>query len=127
VLAWAETGSQPAAPQPGRLDSARRFGHSAPRKDEHMAARIYQRYRNAMQAGRALKDEWVVEFESKSPRRADPLTGWAGGGDTASQVQMVFPSAEAAQAYAEREGLHYHLVPAAQPKLKLQSYADNFK
>lgn len=92
-----------------------------------MAARIYQRYRNAMQAGRALKDEWVLEFESTSPRRADPLTGWAGGGDTGAQVQILFPTAAGARAYAEREGLDYHLVPPSVRKLKLQSYADNFR
>lgn len=92
-----------------------------------MAARIYQRYRNAMQAGRALKDEWVLEFESASPRRPDPLTGWPGGGDTRNQVEILFPSAEAAQAYAERERISYHLVPSTARKLKLQSYADNFR
>jgi hypothetical protein len=92
-----------------------------------MAARIYQRYRNAMQASRALKDEWVLEMESKSPRRPDPLTGWSGGADTSSQVQIVFPTAEAAKAYAEREGIDYHYVPPSVRKLKLQAYADNFK
>jgi hypothetical protein len=92
-----------------------------------MAARIYQRYRNAMQASRALKDEWVLEFESRSPRRPDPLTGWSGGADTVDQVQLVFPTAEAAKAYAEREGIDYHAIPPATRKLKLQSYADNFK
>jgi hypothetical protein len=92
-----------------------------------MAARIYQRYRNGMQASRAMSGEWVLEFESRSPRRPDPLTGWSGGADTVDQVQLVFATAEAAKAYAEREGVDYHLVPPATRKLKLQSYADNFK
>ena len=92
-----------------------------------MAARIYQRYRNAMTASRALKDEWVLEHESKTPRRADPLTGWSGGADTQNQVQLVFPTLESARAYAEREGIDVHIVPATPVKLKLQSYADNFK
>jgi hypothetical protein len=92
-----------------------------------MAARIYQRYRNAMTASRALKDEWVLEFESKTPRRADPLTGWSGGADTQNQVQLVFPTLESAEAYAARQGVDVHIVPASPVKLKLQSYADNFK
>jgi hypothetical protein len=92
-----------------------------------MAARIYQRYRNAMQASRALKDEWVLEFESKSPRRPDPLTGWSGGADTQNQVQILFPTLEAAKAYADREGIDAHLVPAATRKLSIQAYADNFR
>lgn len=92
-----------------------------------MAARIYQRYRNAMTASRAVKDEWVLEFESKTPRRPDPLTGWSGGADTQNQVQLVFPTLDAARAYAERRGLDVHVVPSAPPKLRIQAYADNFR
>jgi len=92
-----------------------------------MAARIYQRYKNAMQSGKARTDEWVLEFESRLRKRPDPLTGWSGGAETQEQVKLTFPSVEAARAYAEREGIDYHLVPPAEPKLKLQSYADNFR
>ena len=92
-----------------------------------MPARLYQRYKNAMQSGKARTDEWVLEFESRRPKRPDPLTGWSGGAETQEQVKLAFPSVEAAQAYAERNGIDYHLVPAGQPKLKLQSYADNFR
>lgn len=92
-----------------------------------MAARIYQKSKNAMQSGKAQTGQWVLEFESRAERRPDPLTGWSGGADTQEQVKLTFPSLEAAKAYAEREGVDVHVVPAAQPKLKLQSYADNFK
>jgi len=89
-------------------------------------ARIYQRTKNAMQSGRGRTDEWVLEYEPAEPKRADPLTGWAGSGDTRGQVQLSFPSLEAARAYAAREGLSAHIVPGAARKLKLQAYADNF-
>ena len=92
-----------------------------------MAARIYQRYRNGMQASRAATDEWVLEFESHAARRPDPLTGWSGGADTQNQVQILFPTLEAAKAYAEREGVDVHIVPASTRKLRIQAYADNFK
>jgi hypothetical protein len=92
-----------------------------------MAARIYQRYRNAMQSGKARTGEWVLEFESARPKRPDPLTGWSGGAETQEQVKLIFPTVEAAQAYAARQGIDYHVVPPSQPKLKLQAYADNFK
>jgi hypothetical protein len=92
-----------------------------------MAARIYQRSRNAMQSGNARADDWVLQFESSTPRRPDPLTGWSGGSDTQSQVTIQFPSAEAAIAYAEKYGVDYHLVPPPPKKMRLQSYADNFK
>ena len=92
-----------------------------------MAARIYQRARNAMQSGKARSGEWILEFESARPKRPDPLTGWAGGSETQEQVKLTFPTLEAAQAYAAKYGIDAHLVPPSQPKLKLQAYADNFR
>lgn len=90
-------------------------------------ARIYQRPKNAMQSGRARTDEWVLEFEPAEAKRPDPLTGWAGSGDTREQVRLSFPTVEAAQAYAEREGLAFTVIPAPTRTLKLQAYADNFR
>jgi hypothetical protein len=92
-----------------------------------MAARIYQRYRNAMQSGKARTGEWVLEFESARRKRPDPLTGWAGGAHPQEQVVLSFPSLEAAKGYADRHGISYHLVQSTPAKLKLQSYADNFR
>ena len=92
-----------------------------------MPARLYQRYKNAMQSGKARTDEWVLEFESSRPKRADPLTGWSGGAHPQAQVKLAFPSLEAATAYAEHEGVAFHVVPSTPAKLKLQSYADNFR
>ncbi|PKP92564.1 MAG: ETC complex I subunit [Alphaproteobacteria bacterium HGW-Alphaproteobacteria-16] len=91
------------------------------------SARIYQRPKNAMQSGRALTDRWVLEFDPAEQQRPDPLTGWAGSGDTRNQLRLNFPTLEAAQDYAEREGIAFHVVPAPQRKLKLQAYADNFR
>lgn len=91
------------------------------------AARIYQQIKNAMQSGKAREGQWVLEFESRSPRVPDPLTGWSGGTDTQSQVTLTFATLEEARAYAEREGISVHVLPGAQRTLKLQSYADNFR
>ena len=90
-------------------------------------ARIYQRPKNAMQSGRARTQTWVLEFEPAEPKRPDPLTGWAGSGDTRDQVRLTFPSAEAALAYAAREGVTAHVIAAPERSLKLQAYADNFR
>jgi hypothetical protein len=92
-----------------------------------MAARIYQRERNAMQSGRARTHLWVLEFESARAKRPDPLTGWAGGAETQEQVILTFPSLEAARAYAAKNQIDAHIVPPAEPTLKLQAYADNFR
>ena len=53
--------------------------------------------------------------------------GWAGSGDTQQQIKLYFTDVEGAKAYAEREGLEYHVIAAPERKLKLQAYADNFR
>jgi hypothetical protein len=90
-------------------------------------ARIYQRPKNAMQSGRARTDAWLLEFAPAEAKRPDPLTGWAGSGDTREQVCLGFPTQDAAIAYAEREGLAFTVTAAPERKLKLQAYADNFR
>ena len=90
-------------------------------------ARISELERKTTQSGKANAGLWQLEFERQEGLSADPLTGWAGSGDTKPQVRMTFESKEAAIAYAERHGFAYHLVPAAPVKLKLQAYADNFR
>lgn len=92
-----------------------------------LAARIYQRSKNAMQSGRARAGEWVLEYEPAEAKRPDPLTGWAGSGDTRGQVRLVFPSLDAARAYADAEGLASTVVPAAEKKLRIRTYAENFR
>ncbi|MEG3123979.1 ETC complex I subunit [Sphingomonas sp. GB1N7] len=90
-------------------------------------ARIYQRPKNAMQSGRARTDAWVLDFAPSEAKQPDPLTGWAGSGDTRDQLRLGFPTQEAAIAYAEREGLAFTVIAAPERKLKLQAYADNFR
>ena len=92
-----------------------------------MQARIYQRPKNAMQSGSARNGDWILEFAPAEAKRPDPLMGWAGSGDTQTQVQLKFPDAAVAQAYAEKHGIAaaVHAVPPR--RLKLQAYADNFR
>ncbi|MGC6400652.1 ETC complex I subunit [Sphingomonas sp. FW199] len=90
-------------------------------------ARIYQRPKNAMQSGRARTNSWVLEFDPAEAQRPDPLTGWAGSGNTQTQVKLTFPDLPAAQAYADRYGIPARVIPAPEKTLKLQAYADNFK
>jgi hypothetical protein len=92
-----------------------------------MSARIYQRPKNAMQSGKARTSDWLLEFEPSEAKRPDTLMGWAGSGDTQQQVVLKFETAEDAQAYATRYGIEAHVIPTPVRKLKLQSYADNFR
>jgi hypothetical protein len=91
-----------------------------------MAARIYQRIKNNMQSGRAKVGQWTLEFEPAEAKRPDPLTGWAGSGDTRDQVRLTFASLDEARAYADRYGIPFTIVSGHDRSLKLQAYADNF-
>lgn len=92
-----------------------------------MAARIYQIPKSAMQSGKAKIGTWVLEFEQSEARKADPLMGWTGSGDTQAQVQLKFDSKEAAKAYAEKYGIAARIHATPPKSLKLQAYADNFR
>jgi hypothetical protein len=90
-------------------------------------ARIFQRPKNAMQSGKARTDHWQLEFAPAEAKRPDPLTGWAGSGDTRDQLRLSFSTQEAAVAHCERQGWDYVVVPTPEKTLKLQAYADNFR
>ncbi len=92
-----------------------------------MSARIYQQAKNAMQSGRARTDQWILEFVASEARKADPLMGWAGSGDTQVQVKLNFPTLDTAQAYAAKNGIDCAVAETPARKLKLQAYADNFR
>jgi len=92
-----------------------------------MSARIYQIPKNAMQSGKARTSTWMLEFEPAEAKKPDPMTGWAGSGDTREQIKLQFGSEAAARAYAERYGIAYHVVRTPPKTLKIQAYADNFR
>jgi ETC complex I subunit conserved region len=90
-------------------------------------ARIFQKPKNAMQSGRSGTDRWILEFQPSEGKKPDPLTGWAGSGDTRGQISLSFPTLDAAKAYADRNGITVAIIAAPQKVLKLQTYADNFR
>ncbi|RZK03289.1 MAG: ETC complex I subunit [Novosphingobium sp.] len=92
-----------------------------------MTARIYQRPKNAMQSGKALTEQWILEFAPAEAKRPDPLMGWAGSGDTQQQVVLKFAEQADAQAYADKYGIEARVTPTPPKRLKIQAYADNFK
>jgi len=92
-----------------------------------MQARIYQRPKNAMQSGKALSDQWVLDFVPAEANKPDPLMGWTGSGDTQRQLRLRFPSRDAALAYAEKHGIEATVHQPPAKRLTLQAYADNFR
>ncbi len=92
-----------------------------------MMVRIFQRPRSTMQSGRARTGQWLLVYPRGEAQRHDPLTGWQGSGDTATQVELSFASEAAAIAYADAQGYLYRIERLPPKTLKLQAYADNFR
>jgi hypothetical protein len=80
---------------------------------------IYRPARSATTSGRARTRVWKLRFERRSSPFIEPIMGWTGGDDTLTQVELTFPSAESAVAYAQRQGLSYTLY--GRPDLGLGS------
>ena len=92
-----------------------------------MKARIFQKPKNAMQSGRAGTQRWMLKYAPAEARKADPLMGWAGSGDTRRQLRLGFATRDEAVAYAEKNGIEVEIAPTPVRTLKIQAYADNFR
>jgi len=92
-----------------------------------MSARIYRPSRNAMQSGKGNTREWVLEFEPEVPRTIEPLMGYTSSSDMRRQIRLHFDTLEDAEAYAEREGIAYRVLPTHEPSVKRVAYSDNFR
>ncbi len=90
-------------------------------------ARIYQPSKTAMQSGRGKSGSWILDFEPATPRRPEPLMGWASSGDTLNQVRLTFASKEEAIAFAERKGLAYSVAVTNDRQVRPRNYGDRFK
>ncbi|MGQ0674928.1 MAG: ETC complex I subunit [Rhodospirillales bacterium] len=91
-----------------------------------MTVRIYKPTKTAMQSGRGLTREWVLEFEP-GQLRPEPLMGWTSSDDTLAQVRLSFATKEEALAYAAKHGLAFALDEPQERRVKPKAYADNFR
>jgi hypothetical protein len=92
-----------------------------------MKVRIYKPAKNAMQSGRARTAGWVLEYETVTPRRAEPLMGWISSGDTLNQVKLNFETMEEAVAFARKKGWEFTLQTPHARKIRPRNYTDNFR
>ena|SRR5437016_9503713 len=90
-------------------------------------ARIFRPAKNAMQSGRAQTRKWVLEYEPATPRRPEPLMGWASAEDTLDQVSLRFETLDEAIAFAAKRSLDYTVITPHDETEKPKSYADNFR
>lgn len=92
-----------------------------------MKVRIFRPSKNVMQSGLGKTQQWVLEYETTSKRRPEPLMGWTSSEDTLNQVRLKFDSAEEAIAHAEKQGWEYSVQIAHDRKVRPRNYGDNFR
>jgi hypothetical protein len=65
------------------------------------------------QSARTRAGAWRLHFAERWRPGSNPLTGWAGGGDPLAQIELRFPSAEAAEHYCRRKGIRFERLGSA--------------
>jgi hypothetical protein len=63
-----------------------------------------------MTSGKRRTRAWKLRFERRTAPVIEPLMGWSGSDDPLMQVELSFPSAQAAIAYARKQGLQYTVL-----------------
>lgn len=75
--------------------------------ETNLTARIFRPCRSVTTSGKAGTKDWRLFFERRRAPFIDSLMGWTGSDDPMTQVELRFPTLEAATAYCERQGLNY--------------------
>lgn len=75
--------------------------------ESNLSARIFRPCRSITTSGKTGTKDWRLVFERRRAPFIDSLMGWAGSDDPMTQVELKFPTLEAATAYCERQGLNY--------------------
>jgi hypothetical protein len=61
------------------------------------------------QSGRAHAGLWRLRFAPRWVPRADPLTGWTGGGDPLGQIELRFVNRDSAELYCRRANIPFEI------------------
>ncbi len=90
-------------------------------------ALIYSPVKTAMQSGKAKTGKWLLEYVPANKKIVDNLMGWQGSSDMLSgEVKIFFDNKDDAISYANKHNIEFELVEPKKPKIKIQTYAENF-
>lgn len=85
---------------------------------EDAVARIFKPARSATTSGKARTRKWRLRFEPRRPLTIEPVMGWTASADTLQQIELEFPTLEAAVRHAERMGVAYAVHPSVDTRQK---------
>lgn len=92
---------------------------------EDAVAHIYKPGRSVMTSGKARTKGWRLVFERHTAPFIEPLMGRTSGDDTLTQVELNFPTLDAAVRYAERQRLNYVVQEGAADRDGLRMREDS--
>tara|TARA_B100000029_G_C17355931_1_gene880705 strand:+ start:85 stop:393 length:309 start_codon:yes stop_codon:yes gene_type:complete len=88
---------------------------------------IYKGSKTPTQSGKSKSKFWYLKFDKDIFYEEDFMTGWKGNTAPTNNIKIRFSTLERAVAYAEKKNYEYQVLNESKKKIKVKSYADNFK
>ena len=88
---------------------------------------IYKGTKSPTQSGRYKTHFWYLKFDDFYSYEEDILTGWKGSTFPKGKTKLKFSSLSSATAFAKSKNYEYEVLNNSTSKLKIKSYAENFR
>ena len=88
---------------------------------------IYKGVKSPTQSGKYKTNFWYLKFDDFYSYEEDVMTGWKGNKLPLSKTKLKFSSLDRAMEFAKSKNYEYEVLIKSTRKLKIKSYAENFK
>jgi len=88
---------------------------------------IFRGTRTPTQSGNFKSKFWYLKFDKLVDYEEDTMTGWIGNAVPENTSKLKFTTLESAISYAENKNYSYRILSNSNKKIRIKSYADNFK
>ena len=88
---------------------------------------IFRGTRTPTQSGNFKSKFWYLKFDKLVDYEEDTMTGWKGSAVPENTSKLKFTTLESAISYAENKNYSYRILSNSNKKIRIKSYADNFK
>ena len=88
---------------------------------------IYKGSKSPTQSGKYKTKFWYLKFDANLIYEEDVMTGWKGNISPKAKTKIKFSNLDSAIAYAESKNYKYQVIKSSTEKIKLKSYAENFR
>ena len=88
---------------------------------------IYKGSKSPTQSGRYKTLFWYLKFDEEFIYEEDIMTGWKGSMLPKNKTKLKFTTLDSALAYVKNKNYEYEVLDKSATKIKIKSYAENFK